>query len=148
MIWTSRRSLRADVGIFVLLRADEMPLACRIHLASRDVQTQLTKNNSTEGVCASKETATSKSVSCSLLQIHQLLLISFEHIGHVINDPTTSVVGLMKDDKARTRMITCITSSFRLMKQSTIEATSIQYPMSTVAEHCPPHYRLDHAIPQ
>ena len=44
-----------------------------------------------------------------LLKIHQLLLISFEHIGHtMIKDLVKFVVGLMKDDKDEIAASVCV----------------------------------------
>ena len=45
---------------------------------------------------------------CLLLKLHQLQLIRFGHIYHVIDVPMNSVDGLIEDDKSEVVSVVCV----------------------------------------
>ena len=47
-------------------------------------------------------------VPCSLLELHQLQLIMFGHIDHMINVPMNSVGGLLGDYKSKVAFVVCV----------------------------------------
>ena len=47
-------------------------------------------------------------VPCSLLELHQLQLIRFGHLYHVIDVPMNSVGGLIKDYKSAAAFVVCM----------------------------------------
>ena len=50
--------------------------------------------------CSFECAVSTSTVSCSLLELHQLQLIRFGHLYHVIDVPMNSVGGLIKDYKS------------------------------------------------
>ena len=47
-------------------------------------------------------------VPCSLLELHQLHLIMFGHINHVIDASMNSIGGLIKDYKSQVASVVCV----------------------------------------